>query len=108
VLEALFKRETAFTRTPKTGAEGKVVRAPIQRSYLGRRSLTPMIELAFGLYFTGAVIFAAAKGIWTSLPFLVIFQVGYLYVGWMSFFQGRFRTAPQAVAGPAVDLRQAA
>ena len=49
----------------------------------------PLIELAFGLYFSGALWFAIDAGIWTSVPFLVLFQVGFLYVGTMSLFQGR-------------------
>jgi hypothetical protein len=49
----------------------------------------PVVELLFGLYFTGAVYFAWDKEIWTSLPFLVLFQVGFLYVGSLSLYQSR-------------------
>jgi hypothetical protein len=89
VLEALLSQESGFTRTPKTGSEGRDVLAPVKRSYLGKKTLLPAVELCFGLYFTGALWFAVDAGIWTSVPFLVLFQLGFLYVGLMSLFQGR-------------------
>lgn len=102
VVEALLNQQSGFTRTPKTGAEGKAVKAPVKKTYRGRRSLMPAIELAFGLYFTGALWFAIDAQIWTSVPFLVLFQVGFLYVGLMSLFQGRI-SAPRAKALPVLD-----
>ena len=59
----------------------------------------PLIELALGLYFTGAVLYALANGIYGSLPFLVLFQVGFLYTGLLSVFQ-QFRRRRHA-QGPA-------
>ncbi len=88
VLEALFGQQSAFTRTPKTGSEGKAVQR-VQKSYWGARSWIPLIELAFGAYFTGAAWYAWDKEIWTSLPFLVLFQLGFLYVGLSSVLQWR-------------------
>ncbi len=88
VLEALMRKETGFTRTPKTGSEGRSVQR-VKKSYRGSRSWLPVIELAFGLYFTGAVLFALDAGIYTSLPFLVLFQSGFLYVGVTSLLQNR-------------------
>jgi cellulose synthase/poly-beta-1,6-N-acetylglucosamine synthase-like glycosyltransferase len=88
VLEAIMRKETGFTRTPKTGAEGRSVQR-VKRSYRGSRSWLPFVELAFGLYFTGAVLFAIDAGIYTSLPFLILFQSGFLYVGVMSLLQSR-------------------
>ncbi len=86
VVEALLNQQSGFTRTPKTGAEGKRVQA-VKVSYRGRRDWLPMLELLFGAYFTGAVIFAIHARIYTSLPFLVLFQLGFVYVGLMSLFQ---------------------
>jgi hypothetical protein len=40
-----------------------------------------------GLYFTAAVVYALGHGIYGTLPFLVLFQVGFLYTGLMSIFQ---------------------
>src|SRR5215510_6282014 len=88
VAEALLNQQSGFTRTPKTGVEGKKVRARIRTSYRGRKNLLPAIELLFGLYFTGALWFAVDAGIYTSIPFIVLFQVGFLYVGLMSLVHG--------------------
>ena len=101
VFEALINYESGFTRTPKTGAEGKAARVPIKRAYRGSKTWLPIIELAFGLYFTGALWYAIDEGIFTSVPFLVLFQVGFLYVGMASLFQGRIRaraTTPPSTA----------
>jgi cellulose synthase/poly-beta-1,6-N-acetylglucosamine synthase-like glycosyltransferase len=95
VLEALFDKQSEFARTPKTGSEGKSVRA-VKKAYRGKRSWVPLVEVAFGLYFTGAVWYAWNKEIWTSLPFLLLFQFGFLYVGISSLLEygGKARTAP--------------
>jgi hypothetical protein len=98
VLEALFDKPSEFARTPKTGSEGRSVRA-VKRAYRGRRSWVPLLELAFGVYFTLAAWYAWDKEIWTSLPFLLLFQFGFLYVGITSLleFSGKPRGAPPPV-----------
>ncbi len=101
VVEALLNQQSGFTRTPKTGSEGKSIRA-VKSSYRGRKNFLPVIELTFGLYFTGAAWFAVQSRIYTSLPFLVLFQVGFLYVGVMSLVQGRSRGS-KVLPAPAVD-----
>jgi hypothetical protein len=88
VAEALLNQQSGFTRTPKTGVEGKGLKVQVKKSYRGRKNLLPAVELLFGLYFTGALWFAIDRGIYTSIPFLVLFQVGFLYVGLMSLLHG--------------------
>ena len=101
VTEALFKMESGFTRTPKTGSQGKNVRQ-VQNAYRGKKSWLPVVELGFGVYFTGAVYLAWDMRVWTSLPFLVLFQVGFLYVGLSSLLQGRMKKAdPAAITSDA-------
>jgi cellulose synthase/poly-beta-1,6-N-acetylglucosamine synthase-like glycosyltransferase len=112
VLEALFNQQSSFARTPKTGVQGKVARIQVKRAYKGRRSWLPLIELGFGLYFTLALAFAISARIYTSVPFLILFQLGFLYVGWMSWFQGRVK-AERAVTAvspsePPTTARRAA
>ena len=51
------------------------------------RSLLPLLELAFAVYFTWFVYSAAIKGQFTSLPFLIFFQVGFCYVAFCSLAQ---------------------
>jgi hypothetical protein len=45
------------------------------------------VEIALGLYFTMTVFYALANGIYGTLPFLVLFQVGFLYTGLLSVLQ---------------------
>jgi cellulose synthase/poly-beta-1,6-N-acetylglucosamine synthase-like glycosyltransferase len=93
VVEALLNQQSAFTRTPKTGAEGRVVKVRVKKAYLGQKTLASIVELTFGLYFTGGLYFAVEKEIWTSIPFLLLFQVGFLYVGLSSLLQSRLAFA---------------
>ena len=88
VVEALLNQHSGFTRTPKIGVEGKAIKAEVSESYRGRRNLLPVVELLFGLYFTGALWFAIDSEIYTSVPFLILFQAGFLYIGVMSALQG--------------------
>jgi hypothetical protein len=104
VVEALADKQSEFTRTPKTGSEGKSVQV-VKKAYRGKRSWVPMVELAFGLYFTGAVWFAWDHAIWTSLPFLVLFQSGFLYVGLTSLleFRGKSKAPAQVDESAAAE-----
>lgn len=103
VLEALMGQKSGFTRTPKTGSQGRTAKA-VRQSYLGRKTLLPLIELMFGAYFTAALWFAIDSGIYTSVPFLVLFQVGFLYVGLGSLWASR----PSASVGPQAPLAESA
>ena len=49
--------------------------------------MQPIIELALGLYFTATVFYALANQIYGTLPFLMLFQIGFLYTGLLSIFQ---------------------
>ena len=78
----------------------RLTRQAVKKAYIGKRNWVPVVELLFGLYFTGAVYFAWDKEIWTSVPFLVLFQVGFLYVGVTSMleFRGKAKAAATAPA----------
>jgi cellulose synthase/poly-beta-1,6-N-acetylglucosamine synthase-like glycosyltransferase len=86
VFEALFNQQSEFARTPKYRIEGRSdewVGKKYRQSFL----VQPMIELALGLYFTGTVFYALANGIYATIPFLMLFQVGFLYMGLLSIIQ---------------------
>lgn len=114
VLEALLNQQSAFARTPKTGVEGKGAKVKVKSSYRGSKSFMPFIELGFALYFTGALWFAIEKRIYTSIPFLMLFLGGFLYVGLASLLQNLnlFQKGAEPVALPlepeAVEPRRAA
>jgi cellulose synthase/poly-beta-1,6-N-acetylglucosamine synthase-like glycosyltransferase len=86
VLEALFNKHTEFTRTPKYRIEGAADEWSGKR-YRQSVAVQPLIELALGLYFTATVFYALANQIYGTVPFLVLFQVGFLYTGLVSLVQ---------------------
>jgi cellulose synthase/poly-beta-1,6-N-acetylglucosamine synthase-like glycosyltransferase len=86
VIEALRGRESDFMRTPKYGIEH--ARDDWQhKKYHQFLPVQPLIEVALGVYFTATVVYAVANGIYGTVPFLVLFQFGFLYMGLMSIFQ---------------------
>jgi hypothetical protein len=109
VLEALLNQQSGFARTPKTGSEGKALKQ-VKKSYLGTKTLMPLIELLFALCFTGALWFAIDARIYTSVPFIILFQAGFLYVGLSSLIQGRGKPAeaPAEALKPAEEAQRAA
>ena len=86
VLEALVGGEAEFTRTPKYGIE-REHDDWIGKKYRQSRALQPLVEVGFGLYFTGSVLYALATRSYGAIPFLVLFQFGFLYTGLLSLIQ---------------------
>jgi len=89
VLEALIGKKSAFARTPKYRVETKkdVVRATKYRRRLG---WVPWVELLIGSYFALTVYYALDNENYFTVPFLLLFVIGYWYTGLMSLLQGRF------------------
>jgi cellulose synthase/poly-beta-1,6-N-acetylglucosamine synthase-like glycosyltransferase len=86
VLEAIFGKQSEFARTPKYGIE-RDSDEWVGKKYHQTVGVQPMIELALGLYFSATVYYALVNGIWGTLPFLMLFQVGFLYTGLLSIMQ---------------------
>ncbi len=86
VLEAVFNRQSEFRRTPKYGIKHSG-QPWTGRRYVPARSLLPLIELCFGLYFAFFLILAFQKRDFLSLPFLMLFQMGFTYVAISSLWQ---------------------
>ena len=86
VLEALFKKESEFARTPKYGIE-RDSDEWAGKKYHQTVGVQSIIELALGLYFTGTVFYALINQIYGTLPFLMLFQIGFLYTGLLSILQ---------------------
>jgi hypothetical protein len=59
----------------------------VGKKYRQSVAVQPLIELALGLYFTATVFYALANEIYGTLPFLMLFQVGFLYTGLVSIVQ---------------------
>ncbi len=100
VIEALVGYETGFARTPKTGMKGRD-RSWFKLRYRTLTTAQPLLELALGAYLTSAIWFALDKGVYFSLPFLLLFQWGFFYVGLVSLLQGRLASLSRWLRRPA-------
>lgn len=88
VLEGLFGKDLEFVRTPKHGVSGKRDDWK-KKKYKASFPVHSLIELGFGIYFVVTIALAVITGSWITIPFLVLFMIGFLYVGTLSFFQAR-------------------
>ncbi len=86
VIEGLFGKPSEFARTPKYGIEGASDTWK-QKAYKGKSNWVPYVELLLAGYFTFTSIYALANGLVGTLPFIAIFQWGFLYTAGMSLAQ---------------------
>ena len=86
VLGAIFNKKTEFKRTPKYSIEKKKDMW-LGKKYKGEINLLVLMELLLGIYFTFNIYFAFINKIYVSIPFLMMFQMGYFYVAFLSIFQ---------------------
>ena len=89
MLEGLFGVQSEFVRTPKHGISQLTEGWASKRYKSAIGSLNTYLELLFGLYFVFTIGLAVLVGSWVSIPFLVLFMVGFLYVGTLSLHQLR-------------------
>src|SRR5512138_1688538 len=87
VVEALMGYETGFTRTPKHGVQ-RAGESVARKRYKAAVTFQPIVELALAAYMTYGVAYLIEREVYYSLPFLVLFQVGYAYVGLASIYEG--------------------
>ena len=90
VMEALFGVQSSFKRTPKYRVQTKGEKSIAARKYRKRLGFVPWIELLIGTYFAATVYYALSNENYITVPFLLIFVLGYWYTGLMSLLQGRF------------------
>jgi cellulose synthase/poly-beta-1,6-N-acetylglucosamine synthase-like glycosyltransferase len=86
VVEALLGHDSEFTRTPKYRVEGAGDEWK-QKRYRGSLNFVPFVELLLGLYFSVMAYYAATNAIFGTLPFILLFQFGFLYSATLSLFQ---------------------
>jgi hypothetical protein len=101
VMEALFGIKSAFARTPKyrVKKKGEASQAKVYRKRLG---IVPWIELAIGTYFAWTVWYAMTTENYFTVPFLLLFVLGYWYTGLLSLLQGRFERTGKGASGSEV------
>jgi len=78
VFEGLFRNTGEFVRTPKAGD------APSAHRYRATLSGLPGVELCFAAWLAWGLIGAVQRGMWGSLPFLLLFFAGFAWVGSLS------------------------
>jgi len=99
VLEALAGKKTEFARTPKFKIEGKSGTFAAKK-YTNKSGWMPYFEVALGLYFALAVLYAFRNENYATTPFLLLFVWGYLYTGFMSLSQSWFAQLRFGVNAP--------
>ena len=89
VFEALFGIKSAFARTPKYRVQLKGEKSQAKK-YRKRLGIIPWIELLIGCYFAATIYYAVSTENYFTVPFLMLFVLGYWYTGLLSIFQGLF------------------
>jgi cellulose synthase/poly-beta-1,6-N-acetylglucosamine synthase-like glycosyltransferase len=84
VISGLFHQGGTFVRTPKYRIE-KAGESWTTKRYRVAKDPTRLIEALLTVYFTGCTIYAAAVGMWLSIPFLLLFVQGYGYMAVLSY-----------------------
>jgi hypothetical protein len=87
VLEALLGQQSGFTRTPKHGVRG-AGESVSRKRYKAAVTFQPLVELGLAAYMTYGILFVLERETYYSLPFLLLFQAGFGYVGLMSVWEG--------------------
>ncbi len=90
VMEAIIGKQSAFARTPKYRVAQKGEVSVAAKKYRKRLGWIPWIELAIGTYFALTVWYAISNQNYITVPFLLLFVLGYWATGLMSLLQGRF------------------
>ena len=97
VLEAVVGKQTEFVRTPKyrleTGEEGYEGKKYVRR----RAGWIPIIELCLAGYFLFTTVYSFSMENYLTTPFLLLFFMGYSYMGTMSLFQTPLRRLANAL-----------
>ncbi len=84
VISGLFHQGGTFVRTPKYRIE-KAGESWTAKRYRVGSDPTRFVEAVLTVYFVGCTIWAAAAGMWLSIPFLLLFVQGYGYMAVLSY-----------------------
>ncbi|MGH9533751.1 MAG: cellulose synthase family protein [Terriglobales bacterium] len=101
VIEALLGIKSSFRRTPKFGLQARGQKVG-NTKYRRKTGWAPMLELALGGIFFWVAAFAWQSDNFITLPFILLFVVGFWTTGLASLLQGRFhRRRPGPAEAPA-------
>jgi cellulose synthase/poly-beta-1,6-N-acetylglucosamine synthase-like glycosyltransferase len=96
VIEALVGVKSPFVRTPKYRIEQTGDKTWVTKKYVPRRLSIPLLELLFTLYFAFTIWYAIQSRIFGTLPFLMIYLVGYAYATVLELGQSRMNLRQRA------------
>src|SRR5579864_4727662 len=82
VIEALLGKQSAFARTPKYHVVSKKDKVRTSK-YRRRLGWIPWAELVIGTYFALTVYYAIDNENYVTVPFLLLFVIGFWYTGLM-------------------------
>ncbi len=87
VLEGIFKLKSQFNRTPKFNIKNK------NDTWFGKKyrlglNFIAFLELLMACYYAYIIDFSIKRHNFASIPFLLLFFTGFLYVGLLSIYHG--------------------
>ncbi len=85
-IEAMLGNDSPFIRTPKYGV-AKNRTSGIKAFYKGNKNFWALVEVFVGGYFTVLSIVALANQSYVLVPFFIIFQLAFYYVGILSLLE---------------------
>jgi cellulose synthase/poly-beta-1,6-N-acetylglucosamine synthase-like glycosyltransferase len=91
VIEALLGRQSEFVRTPKYRVELKQEGWEHKKYVRRGGGWKPYVELVLAAYFVFATAYSFRVENYLTIPFLLLFFIGYSYMGMMSLFQTPLR-----------------
>ncbi len=90
VIDALLHEGGDFTRTPKYAVHKKGD-SWVDKKYRVHWNWLNLVELALAAHLTGGLYYVLLHRLYFALPYVLLFQVAFLYMGWSSlhsFFRG--------------------
>ena len=91
VIEALLGKQSEFVRTPKYRVEGGEEGWELKKYVRQCSRLIPLAELTLAAYFALTVAYSFTIENYLTIPFMMLFFMGYAYTGLMSLFQTPMR-----------------
>ncbi len=94
VVQGFSPRQFEFRRTPKYSVVKKD-KSWKEKNYRSRNPLAAFVEVAFAVYFLGAVIAAYVLKQWVTLPFIALFGFGFAYVAFLTVSHSTSQTSSE-------------
>jgi cellulose synthase/poly-beta-1,6-N-acetylglucosamine synthase-like glycosyltransferase len=89
VIEGLLTRGGEFVRTPKYAIHAQKDTFLGKKYKVSLKRILPFIELAIGAGFGWVVYYSFKNQMYGAIPFQMLFFIGFIYVAFLSLFQGR-------------------